>query len=343
MNLYELYMEAVAKSGKSNVIKDLNVAPGTAKRWEDKKEVPSQYYFDLMRICEKPVNYSAFTPREKDQFFTNADIAENCVSVLYNIMEQNGYSVEDYIFLEPSAGDGAFLPFLPKDTLAFDVEPKHERVLEQDFFTWKPDDGKKYIVIGNPPFGLRGQQALKFINKALSFADFCAFILPPLFDSDGRGTPKKRIEGSLIYTGPCGSNYHYPDGKSVEVNTIFQIWSKLDLASLVEEEETPIGFSVYSLSDGDTPGTTRNKDKIDKCDFYLPSTIFGADKMVAYYSFEELPLRRGYGVILENKELASAASLKWNEIAFESTNGALNLRKSLIIKTINNLNTKKDA
>lgn len=340
MNLYDLYLSAVSKAGKNNVIKDLNIAPGTAKRWEDKKEVPPQYYFDLMRLCDLPIDYSSFTPREKDQFFTNADIAENCMSILYNILEQNGCSIDDYIFLEPSAGDGAFLPYLPENYLAFDVEPKNDKVLTQDFFTWQPEKDKKYIVIGNPPFGLRGQQALKFINKALTFADFCAFILPPLFDSDGRGTPKKRIDGNLIYTGPCGSNYHYPDGKAVEVNTIFQIWTRLNLTSLVEEEEAPIGFSVYSISDGGTPGTTRNKDKIGKCDFYLPSTIFGIDKMRTYETFDKLPLRRGYGIILEDKNLISAIKLPWGEIAFESTNGALNLRKSIIIKTINRLNLK---
>ena len=337
MNLYELYLLAIEKTDRSTVIKDLNITSSTAKRWEEKKEVPPQYYFDLMRLCALPVDYSLFTPREKDQFFTNAGVAENCVSILYDIVEKNGYSIDEYVFLEPSAGDGAFLPFLPEDTLAFDIEPKHEKVLEQDFFTWTPDKNKNYIVVGNPPFGLRGQQALKFINKALTFADFCAFILPPLFDSDGRGTPKKRIQGNLIYSGPCGNNYHYPDGKGVEVNTIFQIWTRLDLNSLVEEEEIPNGFSVYSISDGGTPGSTRNKDKIGKCDFYLPSTIFGADKMIAYQSFEDLPLRRGYGIILENKELTLATSLNWSEVAFESTNGALNLRKSIIVKTINNL------
>lgn len=343
MNLYDLYLTAITKAGRSKVIQDLNVAPGTAKRWEDKKEVPAQYYFDLMRLSKLPIDYTKFTAREKDQFFTSANIAESCTSILYNILEQNGISVEDYVFLEPSAGNGAFLPYLPENYIAFDVEPKDDNVLTQDFFTWEPKVGTKYIVIGNPPFGLRGQQALKFINKALTFADFCAFILPPLFDSDGRGTPKKRINGNLIYTGPCGSNYYYPDGKNVEVNTIFQIWTRLDFASLVEEEETPKGYSVYSISDGGTPGTTRNKDKIEKCDFYLPSTIFGAEKMIAYNSFEDLPLRRGYGIILENKDLMSACSLPWHEIAFESTNGALNLRKSLIVKAINAYKNKEDA
>jgi predicted RNA methylase len=84
---------------------------------------------------------------------------------------------------------------LPENTLAFDIEPKDNRIIKQDFLDWEPnlDPSKKYIVIGNPPFGLRGQKALQFINKAFTFADFVCFILPPLFNSDGRGSPKKRI------------------------------------------------------------------------------------------------------------------------------------------------------
>ena len=338
MNLYDLYLKAIEKVGKKQVVLDLNIAAGTAKRWEEKQEVPFQYYFDLMRLCDMPVDYSKLSPREKDQFFTDKQTAKTCVETLYNVLEESGIDVSNYTFIEPSAGDGSFLDFLPTPFVALDIEPFDTRIQVQDFFTWVPDSGKKYIVIGNPPFGLRGQQALKFINKALEIADFCAFILPPLFDSDGRGTPKKRIKGNLIYSGPCGDNYHYPDNKSVSVNTIFQIWTSLNLPSLVEETEKPDGFEIYSLSDGGTPSTTRNKDKIGKCDFYLPSTVFGADKMKPCFSFEELPQRRGYGIVLTKTELKDIIpTIPWSEIAFQSTNGAYNLRMSYIIKALNHI------
>ena len=48
------------------------------------------------------------------------------------------------------------------------------------------------------------------------------------------------------------------------------------------------------------PSSTRNKNMLDKCDVYLPSTTY--KDMKAFDSFEELPHRRGYGVvILKNK------------------------------------------
>ena len=48
-----------------------------------------------------------------------------------------------------------------------DIEPKIENIDTQDYLSWLPSDKqKKYIVFGNPPFGLRGQLALKFINHS---------------------------------------------------------------------------------------------------------------------------------------------------------------------------------
>ena len=182
---------------------------------------------------------------------------------------------------------------------------------------------------------MRGQQALKFINKSLEFADFVAFILPPLFDSDGRGSPKKRVNGNLICTEQIDNKYFYPDGTPVSVQTIFQVWTRLDFESLVEKEEKPNGFKVYSISDGGTSSSTRNKDMIGHCDFYLPSTVFGEEKMIMYYDFDSLPQRRGFGVKFDVQNLDKVENINWAEVAFKSTNGAVNLRSSLITKALN--------
>ena len=45
-----------------------------------------------------------------------------------------------------------------------------------------PDKKGKYIVIGNPPFGLRGNLALRFMNHSYDFADVIAFILPRIYN-----------------------------------------------------------------------------------------------------------------------------------------------------------------
>ena len=58
--------------------------------------------------------------------------------------------------------------------------------------------------------------------------------------------------------------------------------------------------------------------------------------MKILYDFNDLPQKRGYGIIVEDDIiLEKAKKIKWNEISFKSTNGALNLRMSLIIKALN--------
>ena len=94
-------------------------------------------------------------------------------------------------------------------------------------------------------------------------------------------------------------------------------------------------MKVYSLSDGGTPSTTRNKKMHNNCDIYLPSTCFGKENMKYYNSFESLPSRKGYGIVfLENKEenIEKFKKIIWRDVAFLSTNSAYNIRSSQIIQ-----------
>lgn len=335
--MWTLFERVKQNKSIAEIAKTLNVAPGTVSRWNTLKSVPESYRFDLMKMAGDEIDYTIYSPKDKDQFFTPSHVAQHCVEIVTRTLEDLGLNVEDYVFVEPSAGSGRFLPYMPTSNyIAMDIEPFGDNIIKQDFLDWSPESNKKYIVIGNPPFGLRGQKALQFINKGFEFADFVCFILPPLFNSDGKGSPKKRIDANLILSEEITSYaYTYPNGESVNINTIFQIWSKMDVGINLNESYTPVGYKIYSLSDGGTPSSTRNKDKLYCCDYYLPSTVFGADKMKLYADFESLPQRRGYGIIVEDKSLNSLIeNINWSEEAFYSTNNAINLRTSLIAKAI---------
>lgn len=250
-------------------------------------------------------------------------------------------SISDYTFIEPSAGDGSFLKILPKGTIGLDIEPRSGGIQKQDYLSWTPTVAttptapNKYIVFGNPPFGLRGHLALNFINHSYAFADYVCFILPQLFESDGKGTPRKRVKGyHLIYSEGVSAMFYNPDKQEVKVNGVFQIWSKhtsnvkYDIKTNSEEN-----MKVYSLSDGGTVSSTRNKDMIGKCDIYIPSTCFGKDNMRNYNSFNELPGKKGYGVVFFNQKsemMKKAEGIDWSSVSFLSTNSAYNLRTSII-------------
>ena len=92
-------------------------------------------------------------------------------------------------------------------------------------------------------------------------------------------------------------------------------------------------IKIYSLSDGGTISTTRNKKMIDKCDIYIPSTCFGKENMKCYDDFEKLPNRRGYGIVFNTDKdimLKKMLNIEWDKVAFLSTNSAYNLRSSQI-------------
>ena len=174
-----LLEECLKQNSMKELANKLNICNGTIKRWIELKDVPIQYTFDLYKILSKEIIYSKYTSSLKDQFFTPIDIAKKCWETFNNVVELN---IEDYIFIEPSAGNGSFLNILPEGSIGLDIEPRSNEIINQDYLNWKPSNlTKKYIVFGNPPFGLRGHLALNFINHSYNFADYVCFILPQLF------------------------------------------------------------------------------------------------------------------------------------------------------------------
>ena len=54
--------------------------------------------------------------------------------------------------------------------------------------------------------------------------------MPQLFASDGKGVPSKRVlEYKLAYSKKIPANsFAYPDKTSISINTIFQVWTKIN-------------------------------------------------------------------------------------------------------------------
>jgi len=335
--LLDLLDTVLKDKSYKEIAEELNIASGTVKRWKELENVPESYNFELMKLANIKIDYSKFTYKDKDQFFTPVETAKYCHNKMLEILAKNQEKEEEFTYIEPSAGSGNFLKILPENkTIAVDIEPNCESIIEADYLKWLPTDKTaKYIVIGNPPFGLRGQMALKFINHSYEFAEYVAFILPQLFESDGKGVPRKRVIGfHLLHSEKLDTNFLEPSGKQIKINCIFQIWSKNHENDTykVKKLNTDI-MKIYSLSDGGTPSTTRNKDMFDKCDIFIPSTCFGKENMRYYESFDTLPRKKGYGILFnlqKQENIQKFKEIDWTEIAFLSTNSAYNIRSSQI-------------
>ena len=151
-----------------------------------------------------------------DQFYTNPDISKQCI----DLMNFDNYD----IILEPSAGNGSFFNQLPIDKrVGIDLEPKAEGITKLDFFMFSPIKSKKYLVIGNPPFGRVSSVAIDFFNHAATFADTIAFIIPRTFR-------RVSVQNKLHMGFELIKDIEIPMGsfipKSMKAKCCFQIWKK---------------------------------------------------------------------------------------------------------------------
>ena len=339
-NLMEILNNLLISYSLKDLSNDLNVARGTITRWIELNDIPKNYEFDILKLLKTPINYSNYSTKEKDQYFTPVETAQKCFTIFTDIIKLYGENTTNFKYIEPSAGNGNFLQVLPPNTIALDIEPRHPMVINADYLNWYPSENNNFVVFGNPPFGLRGHTALKFINHSFEFADYVCFILPQLFESDGKGSPRKRVKKyNLIYSTKLITNFYEPSGNSIKINTIFQIWSKKHKNHLYDIiDYTNDKIKIYSMSDGGTISSTRNKNMIGKCDIYIPSTCFGKENMKCYMNFKDLPGKKGYGIVFsENKPIMinKTLNIEWNKIAFLSTNSAYNLRSSQIYALLN--------
>ncbi|MGI9306466.1 MAG: hypothetical protein ACR2P5_04090 [Gammaproteobacteria bacterium] len=336
---YQLFCRALEKQPPPQIAQVLGLHPNTLARWREQKSVPRHYRYDFLRMLGENENTNGGA-RDRDQFYTKPETARYCVQKMFAVAKSLRVDLSEYRFIEPAAGGGGFYAHLPKQRrIGIDIAPSPAgggAFVRADYLQWTPKAGK-YAVVGNPPFGLRGHLALQFINHSAAFADITAFILPQLFASDGKGVPGKRVKQyRMAHNEPLpADSFQYPDGREVHVSTVFQVWTKINAGRIkIPPPPSCADFiKVYSLSDGGTPASTRNKNMLYKCDVYLPSTCFTG--MRAYSRFEDLPHRRGYGVaVFAGAQKAAIKNLllkhDWTQTAFPSTNGALNLRRSLI-------------
>lgn len=166
-------------------------------------------------------------PASLDQFYTKPEIAARCWEALRARLPPLG--IETAHFVEPSAGEGAFFDLLPPEgRTGVDLAPRRPEFERHDFLNWEPPrPGRPLVVVGNPPFGRRGDLAVRFFLKAATMADVVGFVVPVIFRKFfiHRQLPR---EWRLISATPLPRRaFRTERGAEVGVNTLFQIWTRL--------------------------------------------------------------------------------------------------------------------
>lgn len=190
-----------------------------------------------------------FRINTKDQFYTNVDVAKSCITTIINMLPYT----ENYTWVEPSAGNGAFLHNVPPsyEKIGLDLDPKSPDIMEQDYLQWMPPTEKDIIIFGNPPFGRQSSFAKSFISKSCKFAKVIAFILPKSFTKPSMFNAFD-LKFHLVYSNDLERDSFILNGSKYDVPCVFQIWEKRNTNRIVEEKAEPSGFAyVKSTEDYD--------------------------------------------------------------------------------------------
>lgn len=198
-----------------------------------------------------------------DQFYTSDTVAKQCVQWIITVVSASGGGGvapyddddDDYLWIEPSAGTGAFLRQLPPEftKIGLDIDPKTNDVIKQDYLVWNPDTAvaahpnkKGIIVFGNPPFGRQSSLAKAFIAKSCSFANIIAFILPKSFTKPSMYNAfHPRFH--MIFNEELDKNaFIINGGTKYDVPCVFQIWEKRATERPKDEKVAPIGFEYVA-------------------------------------------------------------------------------------------------
>lgn len=213
----------------------------------------------------------------KDQFYTNERIAASCVECVIKLIP----ATREYLWVEPSAGNGSFLRSLPSsfDAIGLDIDPKAKGILSHDYLTWSPPSQRDMIVFGNPPFGKQSSLAKAFISKSCTFAKIIAFILPKSFTKPSMVRAFDRAF-HLLQSTELEKDSFIVNGSPYDVPCVFQIWQKRETERVVEEKIEPHGFDYvkpcepYHVAFRRVGGLAGKCYKNDGTVFHVPSHYF---------------------------------------------------------------------
>lgn len=170
-----------------------------------------------------------------DKFYTKKEKAKKCVEKLFSL-----FDLKEELFLEPTAGNGAFLDYLPKFE-AYDLIPEDDRIIQKNIFDFD-SEYKEYITIGNPPFGKRSKLAIDVFNKCSLYSNIIAFILPVSFMKFGVQKELNK-DFKLVSFDFLPQNSFKDRDNDFDVNCVFQVWvrenSKFDIGIDLRIKEPP--------------------------------------------------------------------------------------------------------
>lgn len=259
---------------------------------------------------------------ELDQFYTRPALAEAYVQLISERWNDPGV-----LFVEPSAGNGAFLRPLKdagRTVRAIDLAPQTSGIQQGDFLADHrifAGDHPRIVVIGNPPFGKNACNAVRFFNHAAVRADEIAFIVPRTFR---KLSVQRRLHANfhLSFDWDVDRFAFLLNGEPHDVPCAWQVWTRKPV-----EREMPEPPHVDHLIAYTSP--SQASFAMRRVGFYagrVITTDLQALSLTTHYFMKEL----AEGVI------EALQSVNWTELA-RQTAGVRSLSKTEIAFKLNEI------
>lgn len=251
-----------------------------------------------------------------DKYYTPEAVVKKVIEVIERDVRPIKYFSR---IIEPSAGAGAFLNYLPEETLAFDIEPHDPRIKKADYLIQNIPYMKKSLVIGNPPFGENGTLHTEFIKKSIEHSEYVAFVLP------GDMYKRDKFEDIELY-----KSYMLPELKysGVKLKCCFNIYRKRK-NKLHDKRIKNVEILTFSKSKNTTK--KEEKDWLDiKSDFRL--IMFGTVRLIK--NTDKKVRAREMKIILKEKVNLKPVLERYLKKRLEISVAASNTSKREIIELI---------
>ena len=180
--------------------------------------------------------------KDFDKFYTHPEIAERFVDTVSQYVPLEKFD----LVIEPSAGSGNILQYLPSKAIGMDIEPEGDNILQQDFFAYESPyhpltNNIRIATVTNPPFGsgYMNPLAKAFFNHAATFSELIAFIVPAKWSTSWKVQFQLDKSFGLYYSELLPKNSFVLNGEEYDVPCCMQVWSKISLGKDIRIRERP--------------------------------------------------------------------------------------------------------
>jgi len=173
-----------------------------------------------------------------DKFYTKKNVVKLCIDEF----KKNIIIDKNDIIIEPSAGNGSFIPYIKKiikNYKFYDIQPENQKeIIKQNFLDLDMKDlnanYNNIHIIGNPPFGKQSSLAKKFIEHSAKYSNTISFILPKSFKKPSMYNAFP-LNFHILKEIDLPENSFLVNDNEYDVPCVFQIWIKKDF-----EREKPV-------------------------------------------------------------------------------------------------------